>query len=106
MVSCDTCDESFTREDNVLGVHCDGCGEYHCRKCWSRHDCGALTDRNGKVVEIGNTIAYPGYNDRTYTVTEIPGTFKKVGLCYGDRLGRRVPREYHMVIRPRLMEVI
>lgn len=95
---CDNC-----QKDNAT-VHCSACDKNYCRRrCWPEHWCGPLTDHDGYLVFVGDELLM---QDRNYLVTEIPNTFAKLGLCYGNRIGRRLSSETRNILRPRLMRKI
>lgn len=104
---CETCNIQLHRKN---GIECEGCGGWICWQCWKGvqhgkdpHFCGKLTDRKGQLIRLGDQIVYPLREEVIYRVTDMPETFIKNMICYGERLRGSRGNE---IIRPRLMEHI
>lgn len=102
LAQCDNCGADQARD---AGVECENCGGFYCRHiCWAGHWCDELTDWNGRKVKEGDVLTFTSNPSRVYKVVEIPGTFRKAGIAYAERVERR-PTGEKQIIRPRLMVI-
>lgn len=96
---CELCN---TEDDVSSGVCCEACGGYFCRRpCWNKHWCDVLTDRNGRIVKIGDKLRYPERAKVVFTLVEALPSYVRVRAGKGERSnGEIIP------IHIRLMELI
>lgn len=111
---CENCHKEVELDDPRV-VECEGCSGVFCRKvCWPEHWCGPLTDRNGRVVRLGDLLIYHDsitfkvVNPRVYRVTEMSETFRKHACCIGVEVRgpHSKPKEVERIpLHVRLMEI-
>lgn len=99
MAECESCSTVRLRDDLENGVECKACGGFFCRRiCWANHWCEVMTDWNGDIVKLGDSLRYTDGNKKIWTVTEMPASHLRLGIVRAT-----CKREENMPIRPRLM---
>jgi NMD protein affecting ribosome stability and mRNA decay len=108
---CENCHKELELDDEAHVVVCGGCAGVYCRKiCWADHWCGPLTDRNGRIVRLGQLMYHHddfkfrhGQPAHVYRVVEMSESFRKHALAVGvevkGKTAQRVP------LHTRLMEI-
>lgn len=108
---CEHCNKGIELDATASFVECEACSGILCRKgCWQEHWCGPLTDRNGRVVRLGNlmrhhdSVTFHVKDPIMYRVIDMTESFRKHALAVGVNVKGKTPQRVPLHVR--LMEIM